>query len=131
MNNLKTCFTGNGLESVKASLGLAKDITMEGITIKVVFENIIAPSVSAGQITTLDNGENGQIKFDFDSIKIENFYDIFDNTKSKVVESDFWSSGDGDISKSVLNKLSEITDINITIPEIHVPEINMPVLRAA
>ena len=47
-----------------------------------------------------------------------------------VIESDFWSSGDGDINKSVMNKLSEITDIKITIPEIHVPEINMPVLRA-
>ena len=131
MNNLKTYFTGNGLKSVKASLGLAKDIIKDGITIKVVFENIIAPSVSIGQITTLDNGEIGQIKFDFDSIKVKDFYDIFDDTKSKVIESDFWSSGDGDISKSVLNKLSEMTDINITIPEIHVPEINMPVLRAA
>jgi len=131
MNNLKTYFTGNGLKSVKASLGLTKDIIKDGITIKVVFENIIAPSVSTGQITTLDNGEIGQIKFDFDSIKVKDFYDIFDDTKSKVIESDFWSSGDGDISKSVLNKLSEITDINITIPEIHVPEINMPVLRAA
>lgn len=131
MNNLKTYFTGNGLKSVKASLGLTKDIIKDGITIKVVFENIIAPSVSTGQITTLDNREIGQIKFDFESIKVKDFYDIFDDTKSKVIESDFWSSGDGDISKSVLNKLSEITDINITIPEIHVPEINMPVLRAA
>lgn len=131
MNNLKTYFTGNGLKSVKASLGLTKDIIEDGITIKVVFENIIAPSVSIGQITTLDNGEIGQIKFDFDSIKVKDFYDIYDDTKSKVVESDFWSSGDSDISKSVLNKLSEITDINITIPEIHIPEINMPMLRIA
>lgn len=131
LNNLKSYFTGNGLKSVKASLGLTKDLIKDGITIKVVFENIVAPSISTGEVTTLKNDEIGQIKFDFDSIKVKDFYDIFDDTKSKVIESDFWSSGDGDISKSVMNKLSEITNINISIPEIHVPEINMPILRAA
>ena len=131
LNNLKTYFTGKGLKSFKASLGLTKDIIKNGITVKVVFENIIAPSISMGQITNIKFDDSGQAKIDFDSIKVKDFYKIFDDMRSKVIESDFWSSGDGDISKSVMNKLSEISDINISIPEIHVPEINMPILRAA
>ena len=131
LNNLKTYFTGTGWKSVSNSAKFAKDIIAKGITFKVVIQNIIIPNVGVGEITTIKSGKDGQCYFDFDSIKVKDFYDIFDDTKSKVIESDFWSSGDGDISKSVLNKLSEITDINITIPEIHVPEINMPVLRAA
>lgn len=131
MNNLKTYFTGNGLKSVKASLGLTKDLIKDGITVKVVFKNIIAPAISTGQITNIKFDDSGQGKIDFDSIKVKDFYKIFDDMKSKVIESDFWSSGDGDISKSVMNKLSEISDINISIPEIHVPEINMPIVRAA
>lgn len=63
-------------------------------------------------------------------IKTNDFYSIFDDINSKIIDSNVFSN-DNMINTDVLDKISSISTIDISIPTIHVPEINMPVLRAA
>lgn len=96
-----------------------------------LMEKFVFPSINMGQITTIKNDESGQGYFDFGSIK---FSDFFKNGKSTVKTVDKvldLFSHSGPIKSDVLDKLNMKIDVNINVPDIHVPKVNIPVIRTA
>lgn len=131
MNILKSRLTGNGLKSLQSSLKFTKDLISKGLTTEVIFKHVIANGMSVGQVTTITDNPDGQLQFDFSSIKVNDIYKIYDQTKTDVIGNDFWSLEDKDVTTPVIDKLSESTKIDIKIPESHVPKIDIPIVRAA
>lgn len=84
------------------------------------------PNVSIGDITTLEVGDGGQMQFDFDSIKMKDFYDVYDNT-TKIIDNNLISNPD----KALFNKLSIPSNISASIPNVQIPQINIPAINAA
>lgn len=99
-----------------------KDLITDGVTFKGIMENIVMPSINMGDYASI-KGE-GQLEFDFDSIKMDNFYDIYKKS-NKIITNDLWNSGDS-FDINILDKLSEISNINISVPDIHIPEVKIP-----
>lgn len=118
-----------GVKMTKNYLSLFKDLAKNGITGTVIIENIVLPSISTGDITTIKTGEGCQMKFDFDSIKLDDFYSIGDKINSKIIGSDLFKN-DSPMTSDVIEKLSSISNINISIPDIHIPEVNITGLVA-
>lgn len=121
-NLLKRFANGKWYKVSKNWLSGAKDLITDGVTFKGIMENIVMPSFDMGDFTSI-NGQD-QLKFDFDSIKMDDFYDIFKKSK-KIITNDLWKSGDK-FDINVIDKLSEIGNVNVSIPDIHIPEINIP-----
>lgn len=119
----------DGVKSMKNFCSLFKDIAKDGLTATIIIENIVLPSVSTGEITTIKTGDGGQMKFDFDSIKLDDFYSIGDKIKSKIIGSDLFKN-ESPMTSDVIDKLSSISNINISVPEIHIPEVNINGLAA-
>lgn len=113
----------DGTKSVKNYLSLFKDLAKDGITGTVIIENIVLPSISIGEITTIKTGEGGQMYFDFDSIKLDDIYSIGDKTIGLF-------KNDSSMTSDVIDKLSSISNINISVPDIHIPEVNITGLAA-
>lgn len=118
-NLMKRFVTGEPYKVAKNWLSGIKDLTTDGISFKGIMENIVLPSVSIGSIK-----EDGHLQFDFDSVKMNDFYDVFKKSK-KIVTNDVWSSGDS-FDINVVDKLSQISNVNVSIPDIHIPEIHIP-----
>lgn len=57
-------------------------------------------------------------------ITVDDFYSIIDDVGSKIIGSDAFKS-DNMINTDVLDKISSISTIDISIPEVYVPEINL------
>lgn len=141
LNNLKGEFAEfdslkHGASSTKHILGVVKVITKDGLFtqegIKGLVEKIVIPSISITELASIKFPEGGgQGSFEFDNVTIDDFYKIFDDLNKKVIGSDLFSQGfDVNINLDVLNKLSTNTSINISIPEIYVPDISMPAMAA-
>lgn len=132
ITNLKNGFNFGDIKGIKATLKLTKDLFKKGLTIGVVFEHIISPSFSIGNITTYDSDSSGQFKFDFDSIRLGDITGLWEKLSEKILGSDFLNyEKELPIDVKVLDKLNSTTDIDISIPDIKIPDINIPVLRIA
>lgn len=141
LNNLKGEFAEfdslkHGASSTKHILGVVKVITKDGITskegIKGLVEKIVLPSIAITVIASIKFPEGGgQGSFDFDNITLDDFYSIFDDIKEKVIKSDLFDNGvDININMDVINKLSTNSNINISIPEIHIPDLSISSMAA-
>ena len=62
-------------------------------------------------------------------ITVDDFYSIVDDIGSKIIGSEAFKS-DNVINADVLDKISSISTIDISIPEIYVPEINLSLSAA-
>ena len=111
---------------LKNGLKLGKGFISGGLSFGLIMENIVMPNVSIGDITTLEVGDGGQMQFDFDSIKMKDFYDVYDNT-TKIIDNNLISNPD----KALFNKLSIPSNISVSIPNVQIPQINIPAINAA
>ena len=118
-------------KTLKNILSVTKDFAKDGWDNMNILEKIVIPCVNVAGVTTLDFPENGgQGFFDFGQITLKDFYDlkdikvkVFDKGKD-LIFSDF-------IDPKVLDKLTTQIDINISIPEIHIPSIKIEPLPMA
>lgn len=128
------------ISSIKNMLSIPKDLLKDGFTLSNVFEigfkSVILPSITAFTVDSVDGviveGEGGQLKFDFTSkVTVSSITGLFEKIgKVKKMTFDLFPSN-YTIDVYVINKLSSPCDINISIPEIYIPNVNMPVLRVA
>lgn len=137
LTNLKNRFTFKAdnlkvnLKTTKNIMDIGKILTKDGFAIGKLAEKLVIPCISVAGITTITFPEGGgQGQFDFSSITLKDITDLKD-FKTKI-----WDKGGelfdgGNIDSSVLEKINTPVDINIAVPDIHVPEINIPIVRAA
>ena len=57
-------------------------------------------------------------------ITVDDFYGIVDDISTKIIGSDAFTS-DNLINNDVLDKISNISSVDISIPSVYVPEINL------
>lgn len=81
-------------------------------------EKVVLPSVGLAHIPGGDS-----------MITVDDFYSIVDDIGSKIIGSEAFKS-DNVINADVLDKISSISTIDISIPEIYVPEINLSLSAA-
>lgn len=128
------------VSSIKNMLSIPKDILSDGFTVsnigKIGLTSIVLPGLTAFTVNSTDGtiitGEGGQMQFDFtDKVTINDITGIFEKggkIGSSVID---FTSSDSTINVDLMYKLSSSCNINISIPEIYIPEIDMPVLRVA
>ena len=121
-------------------LSIPKDLLKNGFTITNIFDvgfsSIMLPSITAFTVESVDaiiiKGADGQMQFDFtDKVNVKTITSLFEKG-GKAWDStvDLFVS-DSIAGKDVLDKLSASGDINISIPKIYIPNIEMPILRTA
>lgn len=128
------------VSSIKNMLSIPKDLLKDGFTLSnifsVGFSSIILPSITVFSVESVDgtliNSGDGQMQFDFtDKVNLKSITGIFEKGgKAWDSATDLFSDGSV-IGGDVLDKLSSSCNVNITIPDINIPNIEMPVLRAA
>lgn len=142
--NLKSEFLDFGnakssVGSIKAMISIPKDLIKDGFAVSNILDvgikNIALPALTAFSVNSTDGtmitGEGGQMQFDFtDKVTIDDIYGIGDKINSKIIGSSVFSD-DSAINSDVMGKLSGVSNINISIPEVNIPNIELPVLRAA
>lgn len=128
------------VSSIKNMLSIPKDILKDGFTLSNIFDvgfsSVVLPSITAFTVESVDgtiiSGTDGQLQFDFtDKVNLKTITGLFEKGgKAWDSAMDLFSS-DSIVGKEILDKLSASSNINISIPEIYIPNIEMPVLRAA
>lgn len=117
LNNLKGEFMDfdsveSGASSVKHSLSLAKSFVTDGFDIGNIVEKVVLPSIGLAHVPGGDS-----------MITIDDFYSIVDDTSDKIVGSNLFKSGY--IDSDLLDKISTISTVDISISPVYVPEINV------
>ena len=142
--NLKAEFFDFGdakssISSIKAMISIPKDLIKDGINISNIVDvgvkSIALPALTAFTVNSTDgvlvSGEGGQMQFDFtDKVTIDDIYGIGDKINSKIIGSSVFKDH-STIGSAVVSKLSGVSGINIAIPEINIPDMELPILRAA
>lgn len=127
------------VKSIKNMISIPKELLKNGFNFSniadVGFKGFVLPALTAFTVNStngyLTTRSDGQMFFDFtDKITVKDIYRIGDNINSKILGFSLFSN-DSLISADVMNKLSSSCNINISIPEINIPNIEMPVFRAA
>ena len=128
------------VSSIKNMLSIPKDILSDGFTIsnigKIGFTSIVFPGLTAFTVNSVDgtiiSGEGGQLQFDFtDKVTVNDITGLFEKGGKIGSSIGALTSSDSVINVDVMDKLTNSCNINISIPEVYIPSIEMPVLRAA
>lgn len=129
------------VSSVKNMLSVTKDLVSDGFTVKNVFKigvfNVAFPGLTAftvegSDVTAISTNEEGQMFFDFtENITVNNIYGVVENTFKLITSGYDELTSEDMIANNVLDKLSSMSELNISIPNIDVPNIDMPITRAA
>ena len=109
------------LATVKANLKVGKALLKDGITLAGVLEFVVGPALTFGDYTTA-TVKGGRLSVNFGNISFGDFYGIFDDIGSKVIDSDLFKNSNL-IDPSLLTELNSSIDINIAIPDSIIPEI--------
>lgn len=128
------------VSSIKNMLSIPKDILSDGFTIsnigKIGLTSIVLPGLTAFTVNSVDgtiiSGDGGQLQFDFtDKVTINDITGLFEKGGKIGSSIGDLTSSDSVINVDVMDKLTNSCNINISIPEVYIPNIEMPVLRAA
>lgn len=123
--NLLKTYTQNGFKSLQSGASLLKDFVNDGINGKLIFEKIVMPGITIGESDYTISENQIQINFDgVDRIVANDFYDIGNKIKNKIVGSDAFGNGTS-FDPEVLEKLSSFSSVDISVPNIKVPNINI------
>lgn len=128
--------------SLKNMLTIPKELLKEGVTLSNLanlgINNVLFPGLTAFTVNSTDGtvvtGTDGQLQFDFtEKVNFQTMTSLFkDGSEVTTTMKDLFTNDSGiDINREVLDKLSSSCDISISIPEIDMPEINLPLGRAA
>lgn len=129
----------SSIGSIKAMIGIPKDLIKDGFNISnfidIGVKSLALPALTAFTVNSTDGvlvtGEGGQMQFDFtDKVTIDDIYGIGDKINSKIIGSSIFKDG-STVGSDVVGKLSSVSNINISIPEVNMPNIELPILRAA
>ena len=127
------------VSSIKNMLSIPKDILSDGFTIsnigKIGLKSIVLPGLTAFTVNSVDgtiiSGDGGQLQFDFtDKVTVNDITGLFEKGGKIGSSIGDLTSSDSVISVDVIDKLTNSCNINISIPEVYIPNIEMPVLRA-
>lgn len=128
------------VSSIKNMLSIPKDILSDGFTIsnigKIALTSIVRPGLTAFTVNSVDgtiiSGDGGQLQFDFtDKVTVNDITGLFEKGGKIGTSIGNLTSSDSVISVDVVDKLTNSCNINISIPEVYISNIEMPVLRAA
>lgn len=128
------------VSSIKNMLSIPKDILSDGFTIsnigKIGLTSIVLPGLTAFTVNCVDgtiiSGDGGQLQFDFtDKVTVNDITGLFEKGGKIGSSIGDLTSSDSVINVDVMDKLTNSCNINISIPEVYIPNIEMPVLRAA
>ena len=128
------------VSSIKNMLSIPKDILSDGFTIsnigKIGLTSIVLPGLTAFTVNSVDgtiiSGDGGQLQFDFtDKVTVNDITGLFEKGGKIGSSIGDLTSSDSVINVDVMDKLTNSCNINISIPEVYIPNIEMPVLRAA
>lgn len=123
--NLLKKYTKNGVKSLKSGAGVLKNFINDGVTGKLILEKILMPGITIGESDYTIDGNQIQFNFDgVDRIVADDFYDIGDKIMNKIIGSDAFGNGTS-FDSSVLEKLSSFSNIDISVPDIKVPDVNI------
>ena len=129
----------SSISSIKAMISIPKDLIKDGFNISNIIDigvkSIALPAFTAFTVNSTDgvlvSGEGGQMQFDFtDKVTFDEIYGIGDKINSKIIGSSVFKDG-STVGTDVVGKLSSISNINISIPEVNIPNIELPILRVA
>lgn len=117
-NNLKGEFwnfkTGKDIAStVKHGLGLVKTIAIDGLNVGNIVEKVVLPSCGLAHVPSSDS-----------MITINDLYSIVNDVITKIIGSKVFQP-DNIINTKVMDKISSISKVDISIPEIYVPEMKL------
>lgn len=128
------------VSSIKNMLSIPKGLLKDGFTLSNIFDvgfsSIILPSITAFTVESVDGtiikGADGQFQFDFtDKVNVKTITGLFEKGGKIWDSTTSLFSSDSVVGGDVLGKLSSACNINISVPEIYIPDIEMPVMRAA
>lgn len=142
--NLKAEFWDFGepkdaVSSIKNMISVPKDLIDGGFNISNIIDvgvsSIVIPAITVFYVNgdgDLQIGEGGQLQFDlFDNVVLSDITGIFEKGGKAGKIFNGITGGESIINVDVMDKLSSSCDINISIPEVNIPNIDMPILRAA
>ncbi|GKU27255.1 hypothetical protein CFOLD11_40820 [Clostridium folliculivorans] len=115
LSNAKSRFTDfseDPFKTTKTILEAGKNLVSDGLNLGNIGKVIALPCIPIAKLPVSTDG-----------ISVDDFYSIYDDISSKVIGSSLFSN-DSSINADVLNKLSSKSQINISIPNIHLPEVN-------
>lgn len=128
------------VSSIKNMISVPKDILKDGFTLSnifsVGFSSIVLPSLTAFTVNSVDGtivkGEGGQLQFDFtDKVNVKTITGLGENFKKIGKSTSGLFSSDSILDTEVISKLSSSCNINISVPDVYIPNVEMPVLRNA
>lgn len=124
------------LKTTKNILGIGKDLIKGDFSLGTIGETIVTkivlPNVTVFKPNemTIESNEKfywfsteGQIKFNFDHIVMDDFYGIMDDFGSKIIGNPLFER-DNEL-QAVLNKMSIPSAVDISVPAIDMPSINI------
>lgn len=102
--------------------------------LNVGFNRIILPSTTAFTVNsteaTIIKGTDGQLQFDFtDKINAKTIKGDFASLKKLGSSASDLFSDKSIISNDIISKLSSISEMKISVPDVYIPRMDMPVLR--
>jgi hypothetical protein len=116
-----------GLTSTKNVLGITKDVVKDGIGLgnltKVSIKNIAVPCITIADLPIASGSR-------YDAVAVDDFYSIYDKIDTKLIKSPLFDN-DKSFSLDVLKKLSTVSKVNISIPDVYVPIMELPKVRMA
>jgi len=130
------------IKSIKNMLSIPKDITKDLSTgefnlFELGVDKVLLPGLtvfsvkSTENIPVIDNQINFKPKSKIDKVTVSDIKGLFEKG-GKIGKSTIKLIDDGSkINKDVLDKLNLSCDINISIPDVNIPNVDLPVLRAA
>ncbi len=128
----------DAVKSIKNMISVPKDLIDGGFNISNIIDvgvsSIVIPSITAFHVNgdgAIQIGEGGQLEFDLiDNVVLSDITGIF-KKGGKIITQMTTLDGDSIIASDIMDKLSTSCNIDISIPEINIPKIDIPVNRAA
>lgn len=129
----------DSIHSIKSMISIPKDLIDGGFNLANIAEigitSIAMPAITAFHVNgdgAIETGSGGQLQFDFiDNITLDDISSVFQKGGKLGTSVIDLTSNDSIINVDITDKLSGLSNIDISIPEVNIPDINMPVLRAA
>ena len=127
------------ISSIKNMISIPKDILSDGFNASNIFKvgltSVVFPALTVFSVDSTDativTGEDGQLQWDFtEKITFSDFFSL--GEKGWKLGSDLIKgmSSDSIVNVDVMDKLDGVSNIDISIPEVYIPNIEMPVIRA-
>lgn len=127
----------DGAKSTKSILGIGKDLIKGNFSLDTigttVMTKIVLPCVTVFKPNdmTIQSDKKiylyspiGQMKIDFKPVVMNDFYSIFDDTNTKVINNSLFKMGSN--PTIVLEKLTSPAKINVSVPIVDIPNLKIP-----